>query len=245
MKFFIIPSYYFFYKGVTTWNSPLWFMPVILYVSLIFLFIIKISEKTKRVQVVSFVGILSLIVTIIIDINNFDLYYFGLDRIIHMLGYMCIGYLLRNIYERYCKLLRNKITSVISTLMFLVFSIISALVNSGNNISILSADYNNILIYIPLAIIGSISFIFIFVHFKKNTFFEFLSKNTVFYMGMHYYFLNKWIEISPNNNLINFIVGLSIALIISLFCVLHRYIINTYSYERLEKYSHYIGLYAK
>lgn len=164
-----------------------------------------------------------------------------------MLGYICIGFLVRNIYEsqKAKKELNKNLISMVSFFTFILFCIMSGIINTGDNISILNADYNNILTYIPLAIVGSISFIFIFISFKNRSSVEFLSKNTIFFMAIHYYYLYEWMKVSIKGNMFNFAVGLLVAITISLFCFMYRYIVNAYDMRKLEKCMNHLGLYAK
>ena len=136
---------------------------------------------------------------------------------------------------------QRRFIAVIFFIIFMCFSVIAGIINVGNNISILYTDYNNIMLFILLAIIGSISFIFIFIVFPTNKTIDTISYNTLFIMSTHYFFLQIWSRLSTN-----YYLGAFLCCVIYCFIVLfYKYIVTKYKCNKLILIGEKLGLFAK
>lgn len=209
---------YFFIGGTTIWNSVLWFLPVIYFNYFLSVLLLngKSNSTSRKYAIVS--SILSFLVTIIIYETQVPMTFFGIDKTIHMWGYFLLGFWFREEYaEQICNK-QNKYNAIASILLFISL-IIMVLINQGEMLSVLGGTYGNIYIYIPCAIIMSIAIIFMCNSFDESRWREFVSKNTIFYMCTHYFFLYFWQKLNMESTLINMCGGILTFMIITVICI--------------------------
>lgn len=233
---------YLFLDGLTLWNSPLWFFPTLFTVYVIFYCILRLS-KTHDLPVVAITALFSFAITAVLYINGKILLFFGIDKALHMLGYTCIGHILRKIYDmpvRY-RLKPQKI-SLYSFFAFFIFIVLSIAVNKEDNISVLACDFNNILLYIPLAVLGSASFMFMFYGLKELNTIKIISKDTAFIMSSHCFLLSAWSSHFEITYPLGALIGLITFIALSYLCFLINYLINRYNLTFLKKIAGCFGI---
>lgn len=193
------------WDGLTLWNDPIWFIPVYFIAITAFcllLYLLRQSCGKVRNFIVCTVAVLCFACEIICDIAGLRFVPLGFNKAIMMLGYICIGYLLRRVFELLeCAEYQSKrkvLASVISLVVFACFFAAAAIINRGNNLSVLTCDFNNIFVYIPLSIVGSCSFIMMFLAQKHSDIIETISNSTIFIMGAHYFLLYIWRKVAPD-----------------------------------------------
>ena len=187
------------------------------------------------------------ILTILFNYQNISIQYLGFVRAVHMLGYVGTGFLVRRLAEHihtkqeYDK----KFVSVVSLLIFIAFCFAAGILNDGNNISVLKCDYNNIFTYIPLAIIGSVSFIYMFSAFPANKIVEVISADTIFIMSSHYFILLVFKHFFKQSFFNRLLGGLICALILSAFCIMYNYICSKYKLTQIINIGKKFGLFVR
>ena len=226
---------FFMVDGTTVWNEPLWFLPVMFICHILFVcFLNVIAQKWHIVSVAILTVVCGVGAVITHGIEDFPKI-LGLDKVIIMLTYLCVGFLL--------KAIKNKNISLVSTLIFVVFFLVSGFISVGDNISVLYRDYNNIAVYIPLAVVGTVSFVGMLTSAKPMKMVTFISQNTIFYMGTHYFLLRFW-EMLFDHDFISDLVGGSISFIlITLVCLLHSKLCKKFKLKYLESFGKLFGLY--
>ncbi len=181
-----------FHDGTTIWNYALWFVPTLFIVSIAFYFLVTKRHAWIPVAVFTFV---CFAVTIWLQKTGHSIERFGLDKALHMGGYMGVGFLARRLYNLRggTRTLRSSLcVSLTSLLIFLMFCTIAHQAFGTDRISILFCDYNDILRFVPLALIGSLSFLFMLEALPRLWLVDTIAANTLFIMGLHYIFLNLW-----------------------------------------------------
>ena len=200
----------FFIGGTTIWNDPLWFLIVLFFCFLIFSLVLKFVKEKYHILASAIICLASFIfATIQINIE-----FLGLGKTLTMLGFLALGFILRSTYEKRLSKAKNSTLSVIGIFTFIIFFLIAGFFNNGNNISILLEDYNNIFLFIPLAILGSVSFVLMFMNAKESKIISFFAKNTIPFMAGHYFFRLYWFDFYERTLLYNLLGGILSILII-------------------------------
>lgn len=171
-------------EGETLWNTPLWFLPCYFLVVTIFrLIILNIGVKRGRAFLCC---ALAFVWAILLDKFGISISYFGLDKGIHMLGYVLLGYLCSGMIK---KQIEREKTVFQYLALFMLFFLVTGIINRGDNISVFNLDYNEIRVFIPIACILCISFLISCALIPQSYAVRLLSKNTCFIMVSHYYAL--------------------------------------------------------
>ncbi len=235
-----------FHEGMTIWNAALWFIPTMLMVSLVFYFFV--TKRHARISV-AILTVVCIALTIRIQKVPYPIPRFGLDKAIQMCGYMGVGFLARCVYNlrEEPRTLRSSLyVTLTSSLIFLMFCTISHLANGTNRISILYCDFNDILWFIPLAIIGSLSFLFLFEALPRLWIVDTIADNTLFIMGLHYIFLQLWkTEVLPtvtDTLRWQWLGGILCCLTFILLVVAYRLLCNLLRRDRFRKSGNYIAM---
>lgn len=177
---------FFYLKGKTIWNDPLWFLFTLFIVDTIAYSILytfkNIFNNAKHILILS---IITLILGYFIYNYKFaSLEFLGIDKAIIMLGFYFIGYFLNRINF-------FNVTHKNKTVWFIILvlvSLISLYVNYNNNISVYHMDLNNYWFFILAATIASIS-VMILCTGKNTGIHKSASNHTIFIMCTHYAFL--------------------------------------------------------
>lgn len=173
---------FFFLDGHMIWNAPLWFLPSYFLVISIFRLLHMLTSGSKIK--LSLCCIVAFGCSIVFDKMDIPVSLFGLDKGVHMLGYTLLGYVFRDIV--YSEVANRKKASKY-LLLFGLFMFFASYVNNQNNISILGLDYNEIIIFIPMACVLSISFVISCSLIPKSYILNLVAKNTCFIMASHYF----------------------------------------------------------
>lgn len=241
-----LPAVFFFLHGQTLWNAPLWFLPTMFLDSVAFALAIKVDHKHPNRAVIALTT-LCFLITVLLYTHHLAIDFLGIDKAIHMLGYMGVGFLTRGIVDRVVNTQHHpsvKTVSLLSLLIFIGFCLVAGILNDNNNISIMKCDYNNILTYIPLAIIGSLSFLFLFVALPANKTVETIAKDTVFIMSVHYFLLVGFRHIVVWTMCTCLLAAFLSVLILTVFCVVFRNICRRLQSPELIKLAECFGLLA-
>lgn len=193
-KLLQLPGMFLMLNGRTLWNDPLWFLPVIFLSNCLLGLLYQLFKKLERHvfhKIIFFVCCSMFFFTFLFDYFHIISMFLGINLLAHMFGYTCVGVIIRALYEKIkdFKIKTRNILSYFSMFFFFLCCLISGIVNNGNNISVYTADFNNILFYIPFAILLCIFFIFSFFSMKSSFFIKILSENTIFIMCSHYFIL--------------------------------------------------------
>lgn len=214
--------------GETIWNAPLWFVPVFFYCNSLF---ILISHSLSEKQLSLYMPILaafSFIAAYIFSIMKPAWVIFGVDRVLHMFGYFCIGMMAKPIKKTIEQFSHKQtiIYSIICLLLFLLVSILSSIKNVGNNISILNADYNDFPFYAFIAVISVFTFVFFCSFFPANKLIRLIAENTMFIMCTHYFCRDVWFSVAKRTLLYDLIGGmLTLCVYVAFLYALRRFIV--------------------
>lgn len=221
---------FFMLDGLPVWNQPIWFIPVFFTAAALFCLVLyglrKREDKTKNLCV-AVLTVVCFGAAVLCDRMGMTKVPFGFNKSVMMLGYVCIGYLLRRFFEQkgigqYTREKKVK-SAAVCLAVFIVFFVVAAVLNRGDNISVMSCDFNNILLYIPLSVIGSCAFLMIFLPAKHSRFISLVSSSTIFLMGSHYFLRFWWRNTMPDTMAFDVLGGiLATALLIGLCWVLER-----------------------
>ena len=225
---------FFMLDGLPIWNQPLWFVPVFFTALSVFAVVIYALGKLDQRKRNGCVGILALLcfaVAAVCDYLAITEVPFGLNKSVMMLGYVCIGYLLRRVFDRKQIMNRTdaekKKLAVVSLVVFTLFFVVAAVVNRGDNISVMSCDFNNIGLYIPLSIVGSCTFLLLFLPLKQNRWASLISSSTLFLMGSHYFLRFWWRNTMPETLLLDILGGTLAIVILVGICAFWNHLAKT------------------
>lgn len=201
-------------KGkIGLWNSVLWFFPCYFIVINLMTIVIKIFKNKIWISL-----IISSVISILFFYNEF-FYYFGLNKIILLYNYCCIGYLIKNIYIKINQR-KNIKYSIISFILFILMLIGYGLINKNNPISINQNDINDIIVYLVFSISECIAFIISLINLKQNKIIISISKNTLFIMSTHLFFRVLLQKIIGDNTCVIFQISGIIVFLIEVIVVL-------------------------
>jgi hypothetical protein len=189
-----IISKFFYYKGETIWNEPLWFLFSLFLVELIsYTLMARFTIFMRNNKVLLFFIIMLLLLGYLIyQIRPLILMYFGIDRALFLSIFYLFGFYLKQI--QFIKLL--KLSKIFWLIILLINSAISLICNWNNNISVYYFDLNNYFIFVFTSIVGSICLIALFQNIVMNKYIKSISKHSIFILGTHYMILLVYIWIS-------------------------------------------------
>lgn len=210
--FWELVKIFFLLGGRPNWNAALWFIPCYFIVSLIFLFTSYFARGNKFV--VLGVGCASFLGIIILELTDKTVNLFGFTNIFSMhnvlllFGFFAFGFCLsgviRYISERKEKPHKNYML-YIALGVFVSSIILSAFLNRDSSrpggyfgLSVLNLNYNNILIYIPLALIIIISLTLACALLPRNHVVRMMSGSSLFIMSTHYFFFLSKFHTTPS-----------------------------------------------
>lgn len=177
-------SRFLFLNGKTLWNYPLWFMPCFYIVFILHYICVVFFAKNHpaRHLFLSFAGLCA---ACYLDNRNINFMLFGLNKCAMMLGFQFLGSGIRLLYQKQPQ-------SIIKyhRLGFLLFwgaGILSCMINKGDNLSIMNADFNNVYAFVILSSIMSISFFWSCMALPRVNLVSLLSQNTIPLMCAHYF----------------------------------------------------------
>jgi len=189
-----IVTKFFFLKGETVWNEPLWFLFTLFVVELIAYTLFRcLPIFTKNMTVLSgiVIGVMAM-GYFVYWLRPLSLEYFGIDKAICLLGFYLLGYLLRQ--TQFLNALPK--SKELWTGVFLLVCVITLVLNWNNNISVYYLDLNNYFVFLFTSIIGSISLIALCQNVSVEKFLKSVSNHTIFIMGTHYVFLLLYIWVA-------------------------------------------------
>lgn len=246
-KLLQLPEMFLMLNGRTLWNDPLWFLPVIFFSNCLLGLLYQLLQKWGKKafnSILFFVCCGMFFFTFLFDYFNIKSTPFAVNLLVHMFGYACIGVSIRTIYDKFSRFKNEtkKIFSILCTIVFFFGCFMSASVNKANNISVYTADFNFLLFYIPFAILLSVSFLFLFLRMKPNSFIKLLSKNTIFIMCSHYFILLIYKNVFPFSSsfLVSFLAGCFTNFLYILFFAMankklihNKWILNLYDFFQI------------
>ena len=189
-----IVTKFFFWKGETVWNEPLWFLFTLFVVELIAYTLFRclpIFTKNMTALFGIVIGVMAM-GYFVYWLRPLSLEYFGIDKAICLLGFYLLGYLLRQ--TQFLNALPK--SKELWTGVFLLVCVITLVLNWNNNISVYYLDLNNYFVFLFTSIIGSISLIALCQNVSVEKFLKSVSNHTIFIMGTHYVFLLLYIWVA-------------------------------------------------
>ena len=189
-----IVTKFFFWKGETVWNEPLWFLFTLFVVELIAYTLFRclpIFTKNMTALFGIVIGVMAM-GYFVYWLRPLSLEYFGIDKAICLLGFYLLGYLLRQ--TQFLNALPK--SKELWTGVFLLVCVITLVLNWNNNISVYYLDLNNYFVFLFTSIIGSISLIVLCQNVSVEKFLKSVSNHTIFIMGTHYVFLLLYIWVA-------------------------------------------------
>ena len=200
-----------FFDGIPVWNGPLWFLPVLFVVDVVFCLLWAVFSKLRKNETGGaksgqflctflFLGVLiagAYFAGLWFEHKGIQRYFlFGLNKAVLMLGFYAFGVLLRQLgtVGGEAKLsLRWKIGL---SVFLVLFSVAALLLHGENTPSPISFAYNGKLwAYFPLACGGSLALLLLFRGTRVPYAVELLSRHSLFIMATHYFLLEIWKKI--------------------------------------------------
>lgn len=200
-----------FFDGIPVWNGPLWFLPVLFVVDVVFCLLWAVFSKLRKNETGGaksgqflctflFLGVLiagAYFAGLWFEHKGIQRYFlFGLNKAVLMLGFYAFGVLLRQLgtVGGEAKLsLRWKIGL---SVFLVLFSVAALLLHGENTPSPISFAYNGKLwAYFPLACAGSLALLLLFRGTRVPYAVELLSRHSLFIMATHYFLLEIWKKI--------------------------------------------------
>lgn len=203
---------FFLLNGRPMWNAALWFIPCYFVVNLIFVVFVYLVKGNKYaclgLMLASFAGIIILVETEK-TVNLFGYTnIFSMHNVFLLLGFFCLGYMLKDIIEFIASRKENPRKNYflyIALAVFVLSIIVCALVNKDPSrpagyygMSVLNLKYNNIYIYIPIAIAILTSLTLVLALLPSNQVVRMLSQSSLFIMATHYLFFRSPFYSSPS-----------------------------------------------
>lgn len=176
----------FFIDGLTIWNDPLWFLPVLFIVEIIFsAFFIELKNSKLFLCITS---ALSWSGAFWIYQNNLQSFTFlGINKVLFLLPFFLIGIFLNN--KKHIQKLQNfNVIKILSPLIFISSVLLSVFYNYNDNISYYGFDLNNYWITLILALIATLSLVFSLSYLKEPIcFLTIIGKGSLLIMSTHYW----------------------------------------------------------
>ncbi|MBO5379136.1 MAG: acyltransferase family protein [Clostridia bacterium] len=210
--FWELVKIFFLLGGRPNWNAALWFIPCYFIVSLLFLFTSYFAKGNKfiifAVGCVSFLGIVKLeAVDKTVNLFGFT-NIFSAHNVLLLFGFFAFGFCLsgaiRYIAERKEKPYKNYML-YIALGVFITSIIVSALVNRDPSrpggyfgLSVLNLNYNNIFLYIPIALTIIVSLTLTCALLPRNHVIRMMSSSSFFIMSTHYFFFLSKFHTTPS-----------------------------------------------
>ena len=169
-------------KGFMRWNLPLWFLPTLFSINIIYYFIDKHFYRERNLPMLILIEfIISLIVYKIKIFTNLP---FGIETAIYLLPFFTFGKLLSNkIFNKKYQEIVNRKTLLISIILILSSSII---IISQKNIDYVADQYRNYILFILSASMFSLALILIFININNfNNIILLIGKNTMIILVLH------------------------------------------------------------
>ena len=228
-------------KGFPTWNEPLWFLPALFTVEVVFCLIwytfsfcqnrlyksLKIEEKKPKkssMKRCAYFGYLWTVMLTVLVVCSFALglwlerrrtveFVFGLNKAALMFGFYLSGVLLKRLLSHREWI---KLTAVKSlALVILVLGLLAvAVVQKGAALSLLYCDYNGKLwFYFPMALLLSSALLVLFSGVRVPRITLLLSRHTLFIMSTHYFFLKLWQRLFGWSDILDLLGGTATVLV--------------------------------
>ncbi len=210
--FWELVKIFFLLNGRPNWNAALWFIPCYFVVSLIFIFVSYFARGNKFIILgigcLSFLGIIKLeCIDKTVDVFGFT-NIFSMHNVFLLFGFFAFGFCLSSIIchvaTRTEKPHKNYML-YIALGAFVTSIIISALANRDATrpggyfgLSVLNLNYNNIFVYIPLALAIITSLTLACALLPSFKVVRMMSQSSFFIMSAHYFFFLSKFHTSPS-----------------------------------------------
>lgn len=170
-------------------NIPLWFIPCLLAVEIIYYFI----SKLKKPFIIGISVVLSGLGWFLeSDLSPIESPFlpWSLDSALFVIGFFAIGNLCANHLIEYTNSIRSKNHSVLKILLLIIlcFAIVIPLALYNGRISLGSKILNNGFILYLTGLLGTFAILNIGLLLEKSKFLLYLGKNTFYIMAVHYLF---------------------------------------------------------
>lgn len=213
--------------GHLKYNLPLWFLPCLFSTNIIFYFAIKILKENKIIILVPICAVFGYVINYHTNISCLP---YGLDTAITMLVFFSLGFLFFKSLEKAKAIYNNKFLLIGLAIITLAVGMLVGLKNGRVRYS---ADvYNNILLFYISSILSIIGYIGISVIINKCKFLEYIGQKTLAILVMHKMpILFFQIAIPYTKNALaqnNLIIGIVVAFISILLCLVANIIIEKY-----------------
>lgn len=251
-------KFFFFYENATLWNDPLWFLPCYIFLSVLFLFFIKLVKGNRIASgVLSFVSFATVVILekleVTIDIGEVE-NVFGLKNYFLMLGFLAAGYALRPVLDKCSKAFKSPVRNPFlygAAVLFIVFSVLCLKHNATDYpggyfpLSMYSASYNGFLSYILFALILSFTLLLALMLLPKFKIANLLSRNSLFIMCTHYFFFtydmtfhfltkNKWVEVAQKLEVENWELSMNLGIRDAVF-ILALYVLFFFVTDAIQR----------
>lgn len=171
--------------------SPIWFLLALFISSLILYWLVKIDWKINTIILVLFVIICSMLTSVYEDMTVFPWKF-----PVFLMGtvFLYVGYLIRRAFDY--GLFRKNVPLTIISVAILLLSIVVEIVTK-NKVSMNNDQYGNVIVFLFVSISISAVVVYWFWRCKKlsNTFLVWLGKNTLYFIGLNYFFRSIAIEV--------------------------------------------------
>lgn len=211
-------------KGITVWNSPLWFLMCLFVVEIIHFTILKISKNRQSVIVISLLicGVIGYLLSKIGYLLPFKF-----DTAFVAVLFYGIGNLLKSVEFSTNKLINSLVLTATTVMTFaLSNNILSLRISMNMNI------YGNYIYFILIALMGTVSLYTLSILINKSVVLEYLGRNSLIILSVHFVIfavIDKMISATgipfPQMGTISAVI---ITFITLLICVPIIYIVNKY-----------------
>lgn len=216
---------FFFKDGFTLWNLPLWFLPCFFIVSVLHLILSTYVVKS-RIHHHLIAAVLCIGVALVFDYMKVVAFPFGLNKCAFLLGVQFVGSACRMIYnKKEAIIIKNNLLGVF---LLVLTGIATYIANFNNNISLLYLDYNNAMIYFPVSILMSISFLWSCTLLADNKLIKLFAANTLPLLCAHYFVLRSLGKLLSRTHSLYLSAGFWIAITFFLCLILLSKIVRKY-----------------
>lgn len=173
---------FFYLEGLMIWNTPLWFLPCYFLMLTVYRLLYMLTRENRGWLFLCCMAAFGC--AVVFDKCSIAVSFLGLDKGIHMLGYILLGGVCSDLVRKEAA---NRHHAFMYLLLFVAGIFAAVLINGYNNLSPYRLDYNEILFYIPVACVLCFSFLICCSLCKENYVVSLLAKNSCFIMCSHYF----------------------------------------------------------
>lgn len=233
----------FFVRGNMIWNTALWFLPV--YFLCVVVFQLFNMAAKNSVLAVAILGVVCIASTAIIDtLNLHSFQILGLNKCICMLAFVCLGRIVRHhkLIDAVTGRRSSRSGTICMRAAFFVLLFCAGAINTGDKISILDNDYNNIFLFLPFAMALSFTFVAMFITLKASRLIRLISANTIFFLGTHLFFRFVYSSFFQMDTIAYVLFGVIVFVVYVMFFMFYDQLCK--KHKMIANLGKYIGLFS-